>query len=320
VILADGPFPYSHHLRLAEDEAIPLLRRYWGGSYGAPGEHATITRFADSRNATVAWLEWDDPRGWQVRQERRLYFVKNRFLLVRDRFSFPERMGVAVGPVWHVGDLHPRHGVDWYDVYYREPLSNVWKYRNPERYALLYFVPRPGQRSGAFEEASYLPSEGCPRNTRSDTVDARCRSGPPFVVYQRWTGETSPGESRWFDTLLIPHGPELSPADAAARVRVLLADAERVALEVKVGDETWTILDQPREGVVDVPGLAADARYAILRSAPDRPPYLLAHAATRIEVGDLSYRWPVRTSVELGGYTPPDRPRKGGGRSHEDPQ
>lgn len=318
VILADTPFPYWFHQNLPEDEAIPLLRRYWGGDYGAPDEHATVTRFADSRNATVAWLEWDDPRGWRVRQERRLYFVKNRFLLVRDRFSFPERMAVAVGPVWHAADLHPSRGEHWCDVYYREPLANVWKYRNPERYALLYFVPRPGQRFGAFEEASYLPPEDCPRNAHSDTVDARCRSGPPFVVYQRWTGETSPGESRWFDTLLLPHGPELSPADAAGRVRVLFSDSERVALEVSVGDETWTFVDQPQGGVIEVPGLAADARYAIVRSAPDRPPYLLTHAASRVEVGNLSHRWPVRTSVELGGYTPPDRPRQGAGPSRED--
>ncbi len=284
------------------------MRRYWGGSHGESGDHAEITRLSDSRNATVAWMEWDDLGGWGVRQERRLYLVKNRFLLVRDRFTFPERMGVAVGPVWHAGDLHPDHGENWYDIYYREPISNVYKMRNPERYALLYFVPRPERLVAAFEEASYLPPAGCPRNSDSGIVPAKCRAGPPFVLYQRWVGETLPGASRWFDTLLVPHGAELSPREAAERVRVLTADTQSVALEVKIGDETWTVVDSPSGAPVEAGDLATDARYAILRSAPGRPDYVLSFEATRIERGKVAYRWPVRTSVELGGFTPPDRP------------
>ncbi len=81
-----------------------------------------------------------------------------------------------------------------------------------------------------------------------------------------------------------------------------------MALEVKIGDETWTVVDSPSGAPVEAGDLATDARYAILRSAPGRPDYVLSFEATRIERGKVAYRWPVRTSVELGGFTPPDRP------------
>ncbi|MHC4607666.1 MAG: hypothetical protein ACYTAF_12190, partial [Planctomycetota bacterium] len=301
VLLAGTPIPYFTQQNAAEDESAPLLRRHWGGSAADPGSHATITRFSDSRNATVVWIEWKDPQGWNVRQERRLYFVKNRFLLVRDRFAFPTPMGVSVGPVWHAGDVHPERGDHWFDVYYREPLSNVWKVRNPERYALLYFVPRPGHVSAFHLEDAYLPGAGCPRDAPSDRVALECRSGPPYVVHQRWKGDVQANEARWFDTLLLPHGPERGPAQIAEGIRVLHADREGVALEVAIGDETWTVLDSPRGTPIEAPGLSADARYAVLRTAPGRPPYLLVHEATRLDRRNLSHRWPVRTSVELGG-------------------
>ena len=77
-ILIDGPFPYAKHQNLPEDESIPMLRRYWGGRYGTPGTEVEVTHFRDGREVTSAWIEFDDPKGWGVRQERRIYFLKNR--------------------------------------------------------------------------------------------------------------------------------------------------------------------------------------------------------------------------------------------------
>jgi len=299
-LLSGGtPLPYWFHSPGPQDESAPFLRRYRGGRPGEPGTHVEVTRFADARRATVAWLEWNDPSGWNVRQERRLYFVKNRFLLVRDRFTFPDPIEAAAGPVWHAADLRPAHGANWYDVFQREPVANVTRFRNPERSLLLYFVPREGFASAAFEEASYLPAAGCPRPGSSPTLEARCRSSPPYVLTQRWTGEARAGETRWFDTLLLPHGPEQTPEGAAEGVRVLLADPQRVALEVRIGAERWTLLDNPGGAPLEAPGLATDATYLILGTAPGEAGYLLGHEVSRVELGETSERWPERTSAEL---------------------
>ena len=228
--------------------------------------------------------------------------MKNRFLLVRDRFRFPTEMEAAAGPVWHFGDLQRARGANWFDAFYRSPLSNVWKHRNGERYLLTWFTPRRSTQVAGFEEPYFLPAEGCPRSGGATRVKAECRSGPPFVVYQRWKGAADAGESRWFDTLLVPHGPETSAESLASDVRTLHVARGSVALELRIGDETWSVAESPALRPIEVDGLAIDARYAIVRTAPDREPYLLAHEALRVTRPGLDERWSARASVERGAF------------------
>jgi len=298
LLSAPTPVPYWFHAPHAQDESAPLVRRYWGGRYHGPGTRSEVTRFEEARRATVAWVEWRDPNGWGVRIERRITFLKNRLLWIRDRFNFPDAIAAAVGPVWHSAGLLPEHGESWYDTFQREPVANVFKFRNPERYLLHYFVPREGYASGAFEEASYLPPADCPPVDSVEYIDARCRAGAPYVLYQRWTGDAQAGASLWFDTLLLPHGPELSPEEAAGAVRVLLADGERVALEVGIGGERWILAESPSGIPIAVSGLVTNARYLVLGTSPGQPGYLLARGASWIQSHGLLWRSPLPISVE----------------------
>ena len=300
VILSGAPFPYAYHLNQLEDENVPLLRRYWGGTPSRPGREARVTHFTDARQVTLARVEFEDPEGWGVSQERSILFVKNRFLLVRDRLSFPDPMAVSAGPVWHAGDLAPQHGANWWDISYREPLSNIWKLRNPERHALIWFTPRPNHIPQAFLEESYLPGPECRPGDDADQVTGPCRAGPPFVVADRWRGEVEAAQTLWFDTLIVPHGSETSPGDVAAGIRVILAKGDSLVLELSLADETWTVMDNPAAQPLTAAGFESDARAAILRSVAGKPPYVFAEDATHVLADDTVHRWPVRTSVELG--------------------
>jgi hypothetical protein len=284
---------------------LPFLRRYWGGVYGAPGDRVFVQRFSDARAVTVASIRFLDPSGWQVRQERRIFFVKNRFLLIRDRFTVPTDMAVAAGPLWHARDLASERGSHFFDLYNRQPLNNIWRMRNPERHALVYFVPRPGTDSDAFEVEAYLPPPDCPRDSAT-RVSVECRGGPPFVAFQRWVGEARAGETRWFDTLILPHGPSIGAHQLAQGIHVLEA-TDGVALEIDMGTERWLVLDNPAHREIQLPGLSTDAHYAVARTAPDKRPYLLTSQASRIQWGEILRTWPVETSVELGGELPPRR-------------
>jgi hypothetical protein len=299
-LLIDGPFPYALHQNLPEDESIPMLRRYWGGRSREPGTESEVTHFRDGRNATAAWIEFDDPMGWGVRQERRIYFVKNRFIWVRDRFSFPDPMMASTGPLWHVGDIAAPRGKDWFDIYYREPLGNLWKLRNPERYALLYLVPRPGYRSEASAQETLLPPKDC--DPSASRVAEKCRHGPFYVVSQRHVGEARRGETRWFDTLLVPHGPELPAKRLAENVTLHRIDEAITALTLEIDGERWTVVDSPDRETVAADGIEVEARYALVRADP---PYVFAAEATRVRVGPVSRSWPVPSDVEEGGTTPP---------------
>jgi hypothetical protein len=284
VILVDS----TKEDRREKDHNSLQTKRYWGGAHSEQVEPLVMSRFVDHRAATVAWLDWSDPYGWNVDHHRRYFFVKNRFLLVRSRSAFNQAISAATGTVWHAYDIHADHGTNWFSLYNREPVGlNGWLFKNEEQYALLYLIHRNGTEIDEWK----LSLLGNPPSA-------------PFIVSQRWSGDAIAGDVRWFDSLLVPHGGDASPSDVAGGIEVVYDDGIAIALKVAVGDETWTLVDNPEDTTVNVGGVATDARYLIARTSPGRPSYVLAHLASTVEIDDGPGRlvrlgWPERSSTEL---------------------
>jgi len=292
VSLADGGsvllVDTTYEDRREKDHDKLMTRRYRGGAHRAAPAPLAVSRFADYRGASVAWLDWDDPQGWGARHQRRFYFVKNRFLLVRDRTTFTGAMEATTGTVWHAYDVHPEHGPNWYSLFDRTPLGlGGWSFKNPERYVLLYAVERAGHEVREWQ----VPQAGNPP------------SGS-FVVDQRWAGAASAGDVQWFDTLLLPYGGERSPGEVADDVEVVVDDGAALALKVSIGDERWTVVDNPDEVVIASVGLLTDARYLVARTDGAGRGYLLADRVGAVDVDDGPGRrilldWPARASTEI---------------------
>jgi len=306
ILMAEAAFPYWRVVpRTTIDNTIAEVRRYWGGTYIGPPDAVTMNQFTDTRQATIAWFSWNDVRGWDVVQQRRLFFVKNRLLWVRDYFKFNSEMETAVGTVWHAGDIHPTYTSNWYQLYYKRPLANVYEQRNWEGYVSLYLIPKGTEDIGAFREATYDPPAECTNHLDGvcETVVASqsldCRSSPPFVVYHRWKGTGGASSNRYMDALLIPHS---LPLTAPPNVAVLYDDGTNVAIRVVIDDETWTLVDNPGGMPIDGDGIATDAVYLIARTKEETPIYLLTNDASQVEISpSINITWPVRTSVEIGG-------------------
>ncbi len=293
-ILADG----TYFDRLDQQQAVPIVRRYQGARREVV-EPVRVTHFRDWRQATVARIGWGDRDGWPVDHERRFFLVKNRFVLVRDRTGFAGPIEASAGPLWTAYDVRPESGPNWFDLYDREPHSvNGLRFANPERYVLLWFVPRTGVQVAEWREIR----TGNPPS-------------PSYLVAQRWTGVAAAGDARWFDSLLLPHGPEPDPAEVAAGVAVLYDDGTAVALRIRLDDETWTIVDNPSHVSIQSATVATDATYAITRTVAGEPDYVLAHEVTFLRVVNgsgptIDRVWLAPSSVEIGG----ERPPRGGGR------
>ncbi|MHB9024322.1 MAG: Ig-like domain-containing protein [Armatimonadota bacterium] len=278
-----------------QDHGMSIFKRYTGGNCATHEYRMFMNSFADYRKATVALLGHNDLAGWDVQRERRFFFVKDRFALVRDHAVTVSAIKAALGNVWHAHDVHPDHGTNWYEIYNREPLGiNGWKFKNPQRSLLLYFVPRIGLEVAEWLEPSYPPTYP-PAN-------------PPmagYVLYQKLQGDFTPGQSIWTDTIMLPHGPEITPTQAATNASGMLYQNDTtgaLAVQVIVGDETWTVVDNPTGELIDVTGLTTDARYLIACSKPATPDYLLVHEATTVQVGAINKTWAAAASVEIGGY------------------
>jgi hypothetical protein len=319
ILMMDTPFASYLYRRHQEDESGPVMRHFRGGlaDFSKRGIDVEMSRFTDARHATVAWTSFHDLHGWQVGQERHFLFAKDRFLLVRDGFQAgltrPGGIEVAIGPIWHAADVHPEHDLrpdasDWYDVYFREPYGNGTRFRNPERHALLYLVGRSGYQTAGYKEGGYLaladatgslaihPACRDPKDPLAGVRSANpdCRTTPPFVIYQRWMGTLEKGESRWFDSLLLPHS-ESSPAAAAARIHELDVGADYTALQIDVEKEKWIVVDNPSRRDVSASRLSGElateqphltnAEFLLLRIKPGDPPYLLVSRADYLHTG-----------------------------------
>jgi hypothetical protein len=294
LLLSDGTF----FDRIDQRQAVPIVRRYTGARRDVVPQ-LSVSHFRDTLRATVAHLTWGERDGWPVDLERRFLFVKDRFVLVRDRATFRGALEASVGPLWNSYDLDPEHGATWFDLYDREPrMVNGYRFANPERRVLLWTVPRPGVAVESWREVR----TGNPPS-------------PAYMVAQRWTGTAVDGQARWFDSLLLPHGPERTPAEAASAVSVLYDDGTAVALRVVIDGEIWTVVDNPAHSPLASVLVSTDASYAITRTRAGEPEYALVRDATYLRVDDGTGRkiergWLVPSSAEIGG----DRLPEHGGR------
>ena len=271
-----------------KDQNDLLTKRHWGGTHLTTTNPMVVSLFSDYRAATVAWVGWGDPNGWNVDHQRRYYFVKNRFLLVRDRTTFNESMMASTGNIWNAHEVLPEHGTHWYSVYNREPKGlDGWLFKSPEEYLQIYLVDR----------SPYTYSEW-------KVVKNENPGSPPYKFAQRWLGQAQAGQTLWFDSLLLPHGSELTPGAVAANINVVFDDGTNVVFKIAVGAETWTVVDNPGGLAINQGGVSTDASYLIARTSPAGPGYLLTSQASRVDVSDgptrvIRLTWPVKTSVEL---------------------
>jgi hypothetical protein len=323
VLLTDTPTTSTGYFSVVDDHdaSTPVVRRHAGGVLGAPPQATQIRRLWDARRTAVAVVSWNDVHGWNAEQERQFYFVKDRFLLVRDVFRLPAGMRASVGPIWHASDVRSERGDNWVAVYTREPISNVYKIRNPEHYSLMYFVSRPGAEVGAYTDADLLATpEGCPVDTGSCGVQSvwdpvqrkllNCLTSAPHVFYQRREHDGSRQETYTFDTLFLPFGPAAAgtatPAAVAQNVSVLQRQGSAVVLGVKIGSEAWTVVLNPDEAPITAGELTTDASVMIAESGLAGSAYVLVDRATNVRLGKrIDRRWGSRSSSELVGAGAP---------------
>lgn len=307
VLVTQTAFPYANYAISPQDESVPLVLRFAGSSLGEPGREVRIPRMIDGRGAAVADIAFDDPFGWGVHQERRLALIKNRLLWVRDRFTPPTDLRAAVGPVWHAAALRAT-GPHWFDLFDPAPLGNVWRFRNPERYAWLGFVPRAGAQAAVRRVESYAPPPGCSQSLRDPTVKAECRAPPALVAYQRLDLAPASSSPPVLDSVWVPHGPEVVGEALASGLVVHYDDDDAVVLEIALAAERWILVDNPTRRLLRLHAVVTDARRALVLPGPSELRYALVLDATRLELpGVRPRRWSRPASAEIG-ELPANRP------------
>ena len=304
VLLAETSFPYWHYARRSEERNIAMVRRYRGGSPQEPGSRVELTRFVDTPNLTVAWLRFLDPEGWGIAQERRIYFVKNRFIWIRDRFDLPAGMLATVGSIWHPDVvLAPGTPGAGHRIAYPLPLDNVWPQHNPPRFARLWMPAHPGTVETHEQMTDHVASPECrDRAARKGPINPRCRISPSYAVHRSWTGATEEGVRVWIDSVLVPEAPE-----DFTQLETLIPIGSTAALSIEMQGESWILVDNPRGQPIRLQEqeLESDALYIIARRERQEDlPYIHVSDATRFKGLGQIFESETPSSSEIGSFPP----------------
>ena len=155
---------------------------------------------------------------------RDIVFVKNGFVLVRDRLTFHATMKVRVGPCWQTRDLGPACGKTWFNTYYDQLYHTglglgrgVHAYRNPAWDLLVAFAPREAYRQSVL-----------------DRYDDNPYRVSPLQLRQCWSGIIRSGESKVFTSVLLPHPPAFDVKPFVEDVEFLVENDSAVLARVRV--------------------------------------------------------------------------------------
>ncbi|MHB9026560.1 MAG: hypothetical protein ACYC7E_20700 [Armatimonadota bacterium] len=259
----------------------------------------TVPAFIDRAAATYAAVDVKDYNGYPMTLRREFFFVKNRFVILRDTATFRESFLARLGPTWYTQNIGPQVGDSWANTYFSAPVSESKKYVNPPVDLLVYHAPHPDRRL-------YLIDE---------TADVR-RLDMPLTLRYAWEGIVQAGKPYTFAQLLLPGIPSRQPVRnnnpgavslqdimgqyMAAGVTALIDTPAQSVWRIR-GEgnrEEWVVLNAAGAPVTAA-GLQTDARQLYLDIRAGKPARVMALGATNLTLdGQEIFRNAARGDVE----------------------
>jgi len=194
-----------------------------------PEQTITLPLMKEYRCGVYAVAQVERYLRWPVTLRRHYFFVKDRLMWVRDEARFHASFFARVGPCWLSRQLGSTTGTHWANTWFdMMPYTGLGRgggmhrWRNYYHDLLTYFVPRPDSQLSVADLS----------------VENRYMNAPLQVRYA-WRGLAKAGQTRWFDSLLVPHPPrtlEAGPKSVADGIRVLASSDDRTAI---LADLPW---------------------------------------------------------------------------------
>jgi len=220
-----------------------------------------IPRFVEDGLATYVRIRVRRYAHLPITAERDIVFVKNGFLLVKDRLTFHATMKLRVGPCWQTRNLGPQHGETWFNTYYDQLYltglglgRGVHAYKNPAWDLLVTFGAR----------------EGC-RQTVLDRYDDNPYRVSPVQLRQVWSGIVKPDQTMTFTSVLLPHAPAFDVRPFSDWVQFLVDTDETTVVRVTCEwdakhhfQPSYYVQLHEGKGLVEAKGWASDARYVVV--------------------------------------------------------
>ncbi|HEY2630666.1 MAG TPA: hypothetical protein VGI57_16165, partial [Usitatibacter sp.] len=243
---AKGPWKQGDYA--VESTAVAVSGTAPGASYA----RLEIAEYPGTETTASAWNEvktWDGKgypqrhavgyRNWPVRLERRVLFVHDQFVVVRDVVRFLQPVTARVGQNWVVGAIGGARGGNWIDV--ATPTVYGYPFSDPPKAPvslgddglLIWFAPFAGGATNAIE------------GPKHSTYNNNFINLPNRAWYPR-LGNWEAGKSLAFTTVLVAHRPDENVKEIAAGISVAEDDSDATVLRIKMrGREYLVAMNAP---------------------------------------------------------------------------
>ena len=207
-------------------------------------------KFADYRLATHARLKTDNYLCFPMTNEREFFFIKNRFMVVRDRATshFEKPFNGLLKEIWYTETIGSK-GQNWADTYVEKPLLVNLPMANPRWNLLVYHSPKNGRELKQYPapaDLNWLPGMAPPM---------------PQVVSYDQTKTVAPETPEVFTYILLPHDPIENATGLASSIEVLVDTVDQAVIRLGAPDKDheWVVLNE-KGAAIKQAGLETDAK------------------------------------------------------------
>ncbi|MDP6357954.1 MAG: hypothetical protein QF473_22760 [Planctomycetota bacterium] len=232
----------------------------------------TVPVLSEHKLVTHAVTQTTDFIGFPMKNEREFLFVKNRFVVVRDRAQFEESFLARLGPTWFAENIGPQIGPNWANTFIMTPRAHGQALLNPPWDLLIVHSPKPDR-------------ELVIRPRHATKYQLRYTSTENLIRY-RWQGVVKKDDIVQFSQILLPHAPTRKPAETAKGVQFVRDDLEATILKVATDKSRKEWVGLNRQGkMIELEGLKTDAKVFYLDVVGGQTKRFFAQDATVLTLG-----------------------------------
>src|SRR3989344_3034027 len=228
--------------------------------------------FTDYKLATHARLKTDNYLCFPMSNEREFFFVKNRFMVVRDRATshFEKPFNGILKEIWYTETIGSK-GQNWADTYIEKPLYKDIPMANPSWNLLVYHSSKEGRVLSSGPAPAWL-----------NWLPGIPPSMPQTVTYDQ-AKTVAPETPEVFTYLLLPHDPTEKAENLASSINVLVDTLDQTVIRFGSTENPseWVVLNEKGAAIKQV-GLETDAKQLYLQIKDGKVARILAVEASYV--------------------------------------
>jgi len=285
VLLADTPYLIKahtfHNCFVVEPDSVPAgARPRWRGDDFADMK-IEVDDLHTAPKAAYARVHVRHYMGQPITLDRRIFFLGDSGLWVRDTATAEKACAARLGPAWQTVAVYGQRGEHWVNTCWTTvPAPYIWDLRYMMQWEnrpwdlLLYFVPQAGTEV-AIDDVTHDDTRAIVDRPLMNTAARRVR-------YQR-AATLKAGQSQHFTTVLVSHPPMPDASALAKGIESVLDTDDAGVLKLADGhDETiWAgINDSGR--LLRAGPITTDAKWFAVRTGPRNAAAYWVIDATRL--------------------------------------